>query len=231
MPHTIKIKYDSIDVLKFILSFLIIQIHTEFYFIWMKPYVRLAVPIFFIISAFFFFRRNPGKEQLIGYIKRLSILYLFWFIVWGLYFVYANRAIVFSSQGFVFILRSLVFGSTFAASWYIAASIIGTIIVYVLSMGAGLAAVFMIFTALLFRTVGVLLCLVGTELNWKERLFCVIAYLPKATVQAAIGSVPMAMGLPCGQIVLSVAVMAILITAPLGALGMDSTFEKLLEKE
>ena len=58
-----------------------------------------------------------------------------------------------------------------------------------------------------------------------------MAYTPKATVQAAIGSVPMAMGLPCGQIVLSVAVMAILITAPLGALGMDSTFEKLLEKE
>ena len=79
--------------------------------------------------------------------------------------------------------------------------------------------------ALIFRTIGVLICLAGTALNWKERLFCVIAYLPKATVQAAIGSVPMAMGLPCGQIVLSVAVMAILITAPLGALGMDSTFE------
>ena len=99
------------------------------------------------------------------------------------------------------------------------------------TMGTGVAAVLMIFTALLFRTAGVLLCLVGTALNWKERLFCVIAYLPKATVQAAIGSVPMAMGLPCGQIVLSVAVMAILITAPLGALGMDSTFERLLEKE
>ena len=99
------------------------------------------------------------------------------------------------------------------------------------TMGAGLAAVLMIFTALIFRTIGVLICLAGTALNWKERLFCVIAYLPKATVQAAIGSVPMAMGLPCGQIVLSVAVMAILITAPLGALGMDSTFEKLLEKE
>ena len=84
--------------------------------------------------------------------------------------------------------------------------------------------------ALLFRTVGVLLCLAKTTLNWKERLFCVIAYLPKATVQAAIGSVPMAMGLPCGQIILSVAVMAILITAPLGALGMDASFEKLLEK-
>ena len=90
------------------------------------------------------------------------------------------------------------------------------------TVGAGLAAVVMIAVALFFRTVGVLLCLVKTALNWKERLFCVIAYLPKATVQAAIGSVPMAMGLPCGQIVLSVAVMAILITAPLGALGMDT---------
>lgn len=99
------------------------------------------------------------------------------------------------------------------------------------TMGAGLAAVLMIFTALIFRTIGVLICLAGTALNWKERLFCVIAYLPKATVQAAIGSVPMAMGLPCGQIVLSVAVMAILITAPLGALGMDSTFERLLERD
>ena len=96
------------------------------------------------------------------------------------------------------------------------------------TVGAGLAAVVMIAVALFFRTVGVLLCLVKTALNWKERLFCVIAYLPKATVQAAIGSVPMAMGLPCGQIILSVAVMAILITAPLGALGMDSSFEQLL---
>ena len=68
----------------------------------------------------------------------------------------------------------------------------------------------------------------GTALNKKERLFCVIAYLPKATVQAAIGSVPLAMGLPCGQIVLSVAVLAILITAPMGALGMDKTYKKLL---
>ena len=71
----------------------------------------------------------------------------------------------------------------------------------------------------------------GTSLNKKERLFTVIAYLPKATVQAAIGSVPMAMGLACGQIVLSVAVLAILITAPLGAIGMDMTYKKLLKKQ
>lgn len=85
------------------------------------------------------------------------------------------------------------------------------------------AAVVMILLALCVRAVGVLLALAGTRLDWKERLFCVIAYLPKATVQAAIGSVPLAMGLPCGALVLSVAVLAILITAPLGAIGIDST--------
>ena len=74
------------------------------------------------------------------------------------------------------------------------------------------------------------MCLLGTKLNRKERLFCVIAYLPKATVQAAIGSVPLALGLPCGKLVLSVAVLSILITAPLGALGMDATYKRLLNR-
>ena len=95
----------------------------------------------------------------------------------------------------------------------------------------GLAAVLMVFAALIFRAAGVVLCLAGTKLSRRERLFCVIAYLPKATVQAAIGSVPLAMGLPCGKIVLSVAVLAILITAPLGALGMDAAYRKLLKYE
>lgn len=95
----------------------------------------------------------------------------------------------------------------------------------------GLAAVLMVFAALIFRAAGVVLCLAGTKLSRRERLFCVIAYLPKATVQAAIGSVPLAMGLPCGKIVLSVAVLAILITAPLGALGMDAAYRKLLRYE
>lgn len=94
-----------------------------------------------------------------------------------------------------------------------------------------LAAVLMVFTALIFRAAGVVLCLAGTKLSRRERLFCVIAYLPKATVQAAIGSVPLAMGLPCGKIVLSVAVLAILITAPLGALGMDAAYRNLLKYE
>ena len=93
-----------------------------------------------------------------------------------------------------------------------------------------LLVILAVLLALLFRSAGVALCMLGTDLNKKERTFCVIAYLPKATVQAAIGSVPLSMGLSCGKIVLSVAVLAILITAPLGALGMDATYRKLLQK-
>ena len=94
----------------------------------------------------------------------------------------------------------------------------------------GLKAVVLICGALIFRMAGVFVCLLGTDMNGKEKLFTMMAYTPKATVQAAIGSVPLAMGLPCGKIVLSVAVLAILITAPLGALGMDATYRKLLQK-
>ena len=99
------------------------------------------------------------------------------------------------------------------------------------TLGAGLGALALLAVSLAFRAAGVWLCLLGTALTRRERAFCVIAYLPKATVQAAIGSVPLAMGLPCGQLVLSVAVLAILITAPLGALGMDATCSRLLRKQ
>ena len=99
------------------------------------------------------------------------------------------------------------------------------------TLEAGIAAVLMILIALLFRSIGVCICTMKTSLNGKERLFCVLAYLPKATVQAAIGSVPLAAGLPCGKIILSVAVLAILITAPIGAIGIDSTYKRFLEKQ
>lgn len=99
---------------------------------------------------------------------------------------------------------------------------------YTLEAGAG--AVLMIFIGLICRSIGTWLCMVGTNLNKKEKLYCVIAYLPKATVQAAIGSVPLSLGLSCGNIVLSVAVLSILITAPLGAIGMDLSYKKLLTK-
>jgi NhaP-type Na+/H+ or K+/H+ antiporter len=98
------------------------------------------------------------------------------------------------------------------------------------TLSAGFGAVAMILIGLVFRSLGVFLCLLGTNLNKKERLYTVFAYLPKATVQAAIGAVPLSMGLPCGNIILSVAVLGILITAPLGAILMDSTKNKLLQK-
>lgn len=95
---------------------------------------------------------------------------------------------------------------------------------------AGIYAVVMIFVALIFRACGVVCCMIKTKLSFRERMFCVMAYLPKATVQAAIGSIPLAAGLECGQIVLSVAVLGIIITAPLGAFLMDISYKKLLNK-
>lgn len=99
------------------------------------------------------------------------------------------------------------------------------------ALTAGGAAILLIFGALEFRMVGVFVCLLRTKINMKERIFCMIAYTPNATVQAAIGALPLAMGLDCGQIVLTVAVLSILITAPLGAFGIDLVYKKLLRKE
>lgn len=123
------------------------------------------------------------------------------------------------------------FGKLWLAAEVILFVLVGAAVDIRYTLEAGLAAVAMIFVALIFRSFGVLLCTVKTNLSAKERAFCVIAYLPKATVQAAIGSVPFAAGLPCGKIVLSVAVMAIIITAPLGAFGMDLTYKKFLTRE
>ena len=86
----------------------------------------------------------------------------------------------------------------------------------------------MILISLSFRSIGVLLCLIKTPLNKKERLFCIMAYLPKATVQASIGGIALAEGLACGEVILTAAIIVILITAPLGAILMDNTYKKLL---
>jgi len=122
------------------------------------------------------------------------------------------------------------FGKLWLAAEVVLFVLVGAAVDIRYTLEAGLAAVGMIFIALAIRSVGVAVCLVKTPLNFKERLFCVISYLPKATVQAAIGSVPLSLGLPCGKIVLSVAVLAIIITAPLGSFGMDMSYKKLLKK-
>lgn len=135
------------------------------------------------------------------------------------------------SVAFVSKRLSEKFGKLWLAAEILLFVLVGAAVDIRYTLSAGIAALLMILVALVFRSIGVAICLLGTSMNWKERIFCMIAYLPKATVQAAIGSVPLAMGLPCGQIVLSVAVLAILITAPLGALGIDLTCKRLLTKE
>ncbi|MDO4505966.1 MAG: cation:proton antiporter [Spirochaetales bacterium] len=96
---------------------------------------------------------------------------------------------------------------------------------------AGLNTLSLILIVLLFRTAGVFLCVAGTNMNLKERIFCAFSYIPKATVQAAIGGIPLALGLGCGNIVLTVAVMGILITAPLGAALIDLFYKRMLAKD
>lgn len=144
-----------------------------------------------------------------------------------------SMACVIKIKSTAFVSRRLSekFGKLWLATEVMLFVLVGAAVDIRYTMSAGISAVVMILIALVFRSLGVFLCLLGTPLNKKERLFCIIAYLPKATVQAAIGSVPLSLGLPCGQMVLSVAVLAILITAPLGALGMDLTYKKLLVKE
>ena len=98
------------------------------------------------------------------------------------------------------------------------------------ALAAGIVVILLVILALVFRMMGVAISLVKTKLNKKERLLCAVAYTPKATVQAALGTVPLVMGLSCGEIVLTVAVISILITAPFGAICIDNLYKKLLSK-
>lgn len=100
---------------------------------------------------------------------------------------------------------------------------------YVISQG--ISPIIIILIGLAFRMIGVFLSTLKSKLSYKEKIFCMIAYSPKATVQAAIGTIPLTMGLPCGELVLTIAVLSIIITAPLGAFLIDHSYEKLLIKE
>ena len=108
--------------------------------------------------------------------------------------------------------------------------LVGAVVDLKYVVSAGVASILLIVGALLFRMLGVAFSLIRTELLKKERLFCMLAYTPKATVQAAIGVIPLSMGLDCGNTVLTVAVLAILITAPFGAVCVDNLYKRLLRK-
>lgn len=139
----------------------------------------------------------------------------------GLLAIMAMACMLRNMPGMVAPRMAQKFGKLWIAAEALLFVLVGAAVDLGYMLTAGPKALLLIALALLIRTVGVVLCMIGTSLSLKERLFCVVSYLPKATVQAAIGSVPLAMGLPCGSLVLSVAVLAILTTAPLGAFGID----------
>ena len=121
------------------------------------------------------------------------------------------------------------FGRIWVAAEIVLFVLVGAAVDINYAVSAGISAVILIFAVLLFRIAGVAVCLIRTKIPFKQRLFCCLAYLPKATVQAAIGGVPLTMGLACGNTVLTVAVLSIIITAPLGAFLIDITYKKLLD--
>ncbi|WP_313342443.1 cation:proton antiporter [Sedimentibacter sp.] len=106
--------------------------------------------------------------------------------------------------------------------------LVGALVDVNIALKAGGMGIIIILIGLAGRSIGVIISLLGTKYNWKERLFCIIAYLPKATVQAAMGAVPLSLGVESGDIILAIAVLSILITAPLGAIGIHYSAEKLL---
>ena len=184
-----------------------------------KHYVRNSMKVIIVLGISFLL--VAAEEWLEGIISVSGLLAV------------TSMACVLKMKSTAFVSKRLSekFGKLWLAAEVLLFVLVGAAVDIRYTLEAGLAAGLMIALALVFRSVGVVLCMAGTELNKKERLFCVIAYLPKATVQAAIGSVPLSLGLPCGKIVLSVAVLAILITAPLGALGMDGTYRILLKED
>ena len=109
--------------------------------------------------------------------------------------------------------------------------LVGAQVNVAIAFEAGLLGLLIILVGLGARTIGVFLATLGSHFTWKERLFCVIAYLPKATVQAAIGGIPLSMGIASGDLILALAVVAILFTAPLGAIGIEKTAPLLLVEE
>lgn len=107
--------------------------------------------------------------------------------------------------------------------------LVGAQVNVALALGAGMKGVLIIFIGLMARSLGVVLSLIGTQLNMKEKIFCILSYIPKATVQAAIGGIPLAMGVESGDLILSLAVLSIIITAPLGAIAIKVSGPRLLE--
>lgn len=148
----------------------------------------------------------------------------------GLLAVIAMSAILFRTYKVCAQRLSVKYSKLWVAAEILLFTLVGAAVdlSYVVKAGAAILAV--IALCLVFRSVGVYLCVARTKLNWKERVFCMVSYLPKATVQAAIGAIPLSAGMACGQVILTAAVLAILVTAPVGAFLTDLLSRRLLNQ-
>ncbi|WP_347354012.1 cation:proton antiporter [Acetoanaerobium noterae] len=194
-----------------------------------------------IISGFIFVKvfKAIHVRDTVKVLIMLSIAFLFvsfedfikpYFPVSGLLAVMAFSATILSTYEVLAKRITGKFSKIWVAAEVLLFVLVGAAVDISYLKGAGVASIVFILSALVFRIVGVNVSLLRTSLDKKERIFCSIAYLPKATVQAAIGAVPLAAGVGAGNLILTVAVVAILISAPLGAIGVDNTYKKLLHK-
>lgn len=202
-----------ISILLGIIVGLLLGMLLTFYF--KKKHLRDSIKMIILLSTAFLLKGiEDGLENLIPFSGLIAIMALgIW--IYKDHTLLANRL-------------SAKFSKLWIAAQLLLFVLVGATVDLSYALKATIPALIVVFIALIFRASGVWLSLLGTSLTTKEKLFCVLAYMPKATVQAAIGSIPLTMGLSCGPIVLTVSVIAIILTAPLGALGIDYTYKNLL---
>ena len=200
-----------------------------------------GILIAFVLAKFFtkFHIRDSAKVVIILSISFIlvtienSISKLFGGIIGfsGLLAVMSTGAYLKSKKAELAKRLSLKYSKLWVAAEIMLFVLVGAAVNINYALNTGLTGIILIFGALIFRMLGVLVSLIKTKLNKKERIFSMMAYCPKATVQAAIGSIPLSLGFASGEIILTIAVLAILITAPLGAFGIEFFYKKLLEHE
>ena len=182
-----------------------------------KCHMRDSVKILIILSISFLLLELENRLQ--GYIP-----------VSGLLAIMSMGIIIKQKYGVLALRLSAKYNKLWLGAEVFLFVLVGATVDLRYVASAGVSAVLLILGALLFRMTGVAISLLKTGLSKRERLFCMVAYTPKATVQAAIGAIPLSMGLECGNIVLTVAVLSILITAPFGAICVDNLYKRFLEK-
>ena len=186
--------------------------------IFKKFHMRDSIKVIIILSVSFLFVVFEKRMESIISISGLLAVMSMGMTIYSCYELLAKRI-------------SGKFSKIWVAAEVILFVLVGATVDIRYAAKAGIMVVIVLFIGLVFRMVGTYLCVIGTSLNRKERIFCLFAQIPKATVQAAIGGVPLAKGLECGNIVLTVAVVGILISAPIGAILIDATYKKYTERE